>query len=100
MFLRDCGPPWAQYSVLAESNDARSGLQEKLKEKGIPTAIYYPKALHVQTAFEFLKYKERGFPCKRRCLKKDFQLTDVTLFGKGYASKYNRSNGINRFSLK
>jgi UDP-2-acetamido-2-deoxy-ribo-hexuluronate aminotransferase len=53
---------WAQYSVLAESEQQRSLLQEKLKNRGIPTAIYYPKPLHLQTAFLNLEYNKGDFP--------------------------------------
>jgi dTDP-4-amino-4,6-dideoxygalactose transaminase len=53
---------WAQYSVLAKDESHRSQLQAKLTEAGIPTAIYYPKPLHLQTAFKALGYKEGDFP--------------------------------------
>jgi dTDP-4-amino-4,6-dideoxygalactose transaminase len=53
---------WAQYSILAKDENHRSGLQSKLKEAGIPTAIYYPGPLHLQTAFQNLGYKEGDFP--------------------------------------
>ena len=53
---------WAQYSVLAKDETHRTQLQAKLKETGIPTAIYYPKPLHLQTAFKSLGYKEGDFP--------------------------------------
>jgi dTDP-4-amino-4,6-dideoxygalactose transaminase len=53
---------WAQYSILAKDLEQRSELQNKLKEAGIPTAIYYPKPLHLQTAFQELGYKEGDFP--------------------------------------
>jgi dTDP-4-amino-4,6-dideoxygalactose transaminase len=53
---------WAQYSVLAKDGNHRSQLQAKLKDAGIPTAVYYPKPLHLQTAFKPLGYKEGDFP--------------------------------------
>ncbi len=53
---------WAQYSVLAGDETHRSRLQAKLKEAGIPTAIYYPTPLHRQTAFKSLGYKAGDFP--------------------------------------
>ena len=53
---------WAQYSVLAKDETHRSQLQAKLKEAGIPTAVYYPKPLHLQTAFKTLGYEEGDFP--------------------------------------
>lgn len=42
---------WAQYTVRLESQEVRDGLQAALKAKGIPTMVYYPKAMHRQTAF-------------------------------------------------
>jgi dTDP-4-amino-4,6-dideoxygalactose transaminase len=53
---------WAQYSVLARDEAHRAKLQERLKAADIPTAIYYPKPLHLQTAFKSLGYKEGDFP--------------------------------------
>jgi dTDP-4-amino-4,6-dideoxygalactose transaminase len=53
---------WAQYSLLARDAAHRTALQNKLKEQGIPTAIYYPKPLHLQTAFQHLNYKQGDFP--------------------------------------
>jgi dTDP-4-amino-4,6-dideoxygalactose transaminase len=53
---------WAQYSVLAEDGTHRNQLQARLKEAGVPTAIYYPKPLHLQTAFKSLGYEEGDFP--------------------------------------
>jgi dTDP-4-amino-4,6-dideoxygalactose transaminase len=53
---------WAQYSVLARDEAHSSKLQERLKAADIPTAIYYPKPLHLQTAFKSLGYKEGDFP--------------------------------------
>ena len=53
---------WAQYSVLARDETHRTQLQAKLKEAGIPTAIYYPKPLHLQTAFKSLGYEGGDFP--------------------------------------
>ena len=53
---------WAQYSLLARDEQHRSTIQETLKESSIPTAIYYPKPLHLQTAFEYLGYQKGDFP--------------------------------------
>jgi dTDP-4-amino-4,6-dideoxygalactose transaminase len=53
---------WAQYSVLSKDEKHRSELQNRLKGAGIPTAIYYPKPLHLQTAFQNLGYKAGDFP--------------------------------------
>jgi dTDP-4-amino-4,6-dideoxygalactose transaminase len=53
---------WAQYSVLAKDEDHRATLQNRLKAAEIPTAVYYPKPLHLQTAFKYLGYKAGDFP--------------------------------------
>lgn len=58
---------WAQYTLLAESDKHRTALQQKLKEAGIPTAIYYPKPLHQQTAFATLRYREGDFLVSEDC---------------------------------
>jgi dTDP-4-amino-4,6-dideoxygalactose transaminase len=65
---------WAQYSVLAIDGDHRSSIQENLKREGIPTAIYYPKPLHLQKAFASLSYREGDFPISEDCSKRIFSL--------------------------
>ena len=42
---------WAQYTIQLESKKQRDDLQAYLKEVGIPTMVYYPKPMHMQTAF-------------------------------------------------
>jgi dTDP-4-amino-4,6-dideoxygalactose transaminase len=42
---------WAQYTIRLKDQAARDALKEKLKGKGIPSMIYYPKPMHAQTAF-------------------------------------------------
>ena len=42
---------WAQYTIQLEDKEIRDRLQKELKEKDIPTMIYYPKPMHGQTAF-------------------------------------------------
>ena len=53
---------WAQYSLLSKNARHRAEIQDKLKAAGIPSAIYYPRPLHFQTAFADLNYKEGAFP--------------------------------------
>ena len=50
---------WAQYSIRTEK---REEVQRFLKTKKIPTAIYYPKPLHLQPAFSYLGYGVTDFP--------------------------------------
>jgi dTDP-4-amino-4,6-dideoxygalactose transaminase len=59
---QDYKSAWAQYSVLAADETQRTDLQNKLKEADIPTAIYYPKPLHLQNAFSVLGYRKGDFP--------------------------------------
>ncbi|MEO5377376.1 MAG: DegT/DnrJ/EryC1/StrS family aminotransferase [Magnetococcus sp. DMHC-6] len=56
---RDYFSAWAQYSILS---DRRDDIQAALKKAGIPSGIYYPKSLHLQTAFHTLGYQEGDFP--------------------------------------
>lgn len=45
---------WAQYSVLLKDEAERDRLQAYLKEKKIPTMVYYPKPMSMQSAFKEL----------------------------------------------
>jgi UDP-2-acetamido-2-deoxy-ribo-hexuluronate aminotransferase len=65
---------WAQYSVLSKNEKHRSELQSRLKEAGIPTAIYYPKPLHLQKAFQGLGYRSGDFPVSEECSGRIFSL--------------------------
>ena len=53
---------WAQYSILAATEKKRAALQNILKANNIPTAVYYPTPLHLQTAFKGLGYQADDFP--------------------------------------
>jgi len=50
---------YAQYTIRVPDRDA---LGAKLKDAGIPTAVYYPKCLHEQPIFADLGYKWGDFP--------------------------------------
>lgn len=43
---------WAQYTVILPEDVDREALQAYLKERGVPTMVYYPKPMHKQRAFE------------------------------------------------
>ena len=49
-----------QYTVIIEKN--RDEVAAKLKEKGIPTGIYYPVPLHQQKAYICAEFKKGDFP--------------------------------------
>jgi len=68
------GSAWAQYSVLATSTKERSICMEKLRDADIPTAIYYPKPLHLQDAFSDLNYSTGDFPVSESISQRIFSL--------------------------
>lgn len=62
---------WAQYSVVT---DHREAYLDTLKRRGIPTSIYYPRPLHLQTAFAHLGYREGDFAVAERISRHIFSL--------------------------
>ncbi len=62
---------WAQYSI---QSDKRESLMGTLKENDVPTAIYYPKPLHLQTAYAYLGYDEGSMPVSEEVSSKIFSL--------------------------
>ena len=42
---------WAQYTLRLAGPEQRDALQAALKAAGIPSMVYYPKPMHLQTAF-------------------------------------------------
>lgn len=48
-----------QYTVRVENRDE---VQAKLKDTGMPTAVYYPVPLDLQECFAYLGYKKGDFP--------------------------------------
>jgi len=57
---------WAQYTLRVNN---REKFQEKLKENGIPTAVYYPVPLHLQECFSNLDYELGNFPVSEKASK-------------------------------
>jgi dTDP-4-amino-4,6-dideoxygalactose transaminase len=62
---------WAQYSFLVDNRDS---LQQFLGKASIPTVVYYPKPLHLQTAFSSLAYHSGDFPISERISQKILSL--------------------------
>jgi dTDP-4-amino-4,6-dideoxygalactose transaminase len=48
--MADCRSVWAQYTIRVAA-DKRQAVIDDLKAKGVPTAVYYPRPLHQQTAY-------------------------------------------------
>ena len=62
---------WAQYSVLS---DRKEELMKHLQKAGIPTAVYYPLPLHLQSAFAYVGYKTGSMPVSEEVSHKIFSL--------------------------
>ena len=48
---------WAQYTIKLQDGAQRDTLQAALKAEGIPSMVYYPKPMHLQTAFSSLSFR-------------------------------------------
>jgi dTDP-4-amino-4,6-dideoxygalactose transaminase len=62
---------WAQYSLIGQD---RQAIQSKLRDEGIPTAVYYGKSLHLQPAYQGLNYKQGDMPDSERISQNIFSL--------------------------
>jgi UDP-2-acetamido-2-deoxy-ribo-hexuluronate aminotransferase len=50
--VADSTSAWAIYAILLPDGAARDRVQAALREDGVPTAIYYPRPLHHQPAYQ------------------------------------------------
>jgi dTDP-4-amino-4,6-dideoxygalactose transaminase len=58
---------WAQYTIrLPKDGPGRDAFAAALKAQGIPTAIYYPKSMHQQTAYKHYPVAEGGLPVSEK----------------------------------
>ena len=56
---------WAQYTVQVPAS-ARAAIIQAMKADGIPTMVYYPKPLHLQTAYKHFPLAGNGLPVSER----------------------------------
>ena len=62
----NCTSVWAQYTIRLPESCDRDDFAAKLKAQGVPTAIYYPKSMHQQTAYRDFPVADGGLPvCER-----------------------------------
>jgi dTDP-4-amino-4,6-dideoxygalactose transaminase len=59
---KGCSSVWAQYTIRLPKGIDRDGFAATLKAQGIPTAIYYVKSMHQQTAYRDYPVAEGGLP--------------------------------------
>ena len=61
-----CSSVWAQYTIRLPKGVNRDGFAAALKVQGIPTAIYYVKSMHQQTAYRDYPVAEGGLPVSEK----------------------------------
>jgi len=57
---------WAQYTIRLPQGTDRDAFAAALKAQGVPTAIYYPKSMHQQTAYKNYPVADGGLPVSER----------------------------------
>src|ERR1700761_2549010 len=63
---KDCSSVWAQYTIRLPKGIDRDGFAAALKAQGIPTAIYYVKSMHQQTAYRHYPVADGGLPVSEK----------------------------------
>ncbi|WP_050423178.1 DegT/DnrJ/EryC1/StrS family aminotransferase [Bradyrhizobium tropiciagri] len=57
-----CTSVWAQYTIRLPKGTNRDAFAAALKAQGVPTAIYYTKSMHQQTAYRDFPVADGGLP--------------------------------------
>lgn len=65
---------WAQYTVVAPDEASRDLFRKRLSDAEIPTAVYYPKPLHLQPAFKGNGGTVGAFPVSEDLSRRVFSL--------------------------
>jgi dTDP-4-amino-4,6-dideoxygalactose transaminase len=61
-----CTSVWAQYTIRLPKGTDRDDFAAALKAQGIPTAIYYTKSIHQQTAYKHYPVADGGLSASER----------------------------------
>jgi dTDP-4-amino-4,6-dideoxygalactose transaminase len=61
-----CTSVWALYTIRLPQGVDRDAFAAALKAKGVPSAIYYPKSVHQQTAYRDFPVADGGLPVSER----------------------------------
>lgn len=70
----DCRSVWAQYTVRTKPGQDREAIMSELKNKGVPTVVYYPRPLHQQTAYAGYPSDPSGLPVAEALANEVFSL--------------------------
>jgi dTDP-4-amino-4,6-dideoxygalactose transaminase len=63
---KDCSSVWAQYTIRLPRGVDRAKFAAALNAVGVPTAIYYVKSMHQQTAYRDYPVAEGGLPVSEK----------------------------------
>jgi dTDP-4-amino-4,6-dideoxygalactose transaminase len=63
---RGCTSVWAQYTIRLPQGCDRDRFAASLKAQGVPTAIYYSKSMHQQTAYRSYPVADGGLPVSEK----------------------------------
>jgi dTDP-4-amino-4,6-dideoxygalactose transaminase len=61
-----CTSVWAQYTIRLPTGVDRDGFATALRAQGIPTAVYYTKSMHQQTAYRDFPVADGGLPASEK----------------------------------
>jgi UDP-2-acetamido-2-deoxy-ribo-hexuluronate aminotransferase len=62
---------WAQYTVEVENREI---VETRMKQLGVPTAVHYPLAMHMQPVFKDLGHHEGDFPASEAAARRVISL--------------------------
>lgn len=65
---------WAQYTVRPRKQQPRETIIKNLQMAGVPTGVYYPLPLHMQTAYKNFPTDPAGLPVSERIASEVFSL--------------------------
>ena len=74
ILAKDYESSWAQYTVLAKDEDERTRIMRALKEKDIPSMIYYATPIHKQAVYAGFKGNYSDLSVSEKLSKRVFSL--------------------------
>jgi dTDP-4-amino-4,6-dideoxygalactose transaminase len=69
-----CSSVWAQYTVRAPNEAARTEIMSALAVREIPSAVYYPRPLHRQPAYKSYPADPAGLPVSEKLARQVFSV--------------------------